>query len=336
MVSDGAQKGTPKPTDRPRSESIRASISTQANNITAAQFSAWNPQIVGGCDKLRGDQYVCLGPPGGVYNAPPPVYVPTASTAYYATATPAKPTSSGTIADCGKYYDVASGDDCATISLLAEISFADFRTFNTQINTQCTNLWLGYSYCVAKVTQPPMSTDGSCGPDHNQATCPGSGFGDCCSTAGACGSSSAFCDRANCYSGACTGPAPGVTTNGTCGPKYEGLVCGDSSFGKCCSIYGFCGSTNDYCGAGNCYSGACDPDNGGPSVDGSCGPNFAGNKTCTGTQFGKCCSKSGYCGDTSDYCELIFLHRDVEDADDIYFQAQKQTATAVRAVQRRC
>lgn len=37
-------------------------------------------------------------------------------------------------------------------------------------------------------------------------------------------------------------------------------------------------------------------------MNGECGPNFAGNKTCTGTQFGSCCSTSGYCGSTNYYC----------------------------------
>jgi hypothetical protein len=71
---------------------------------------------------------------------------------------------------------------------------------------------------------------------------------------------------------------------------------------SCCSIYGFCGSDSDYCGAGNCYSGNCDTDIGGKSTTGECGPLFAGNKTCTGTQFGVCCSTSGYCGNSTDYC----------------------------------
>jgi len=51
------------------------------------------------------------------------------------------------------------------------------------------------------------------------------------------------------------------------------------------------------------YSGKCDPDIGGPSINGECGPLFQGNKTCTGTQFGACCSQSGYCGDSDDYCK---------------------------------
>lgn len=66
-------------------------------------------------------------------------------------------------------------------------------------------------------------------------------------------------------------------------------------------VYGYCGSGTNFCGAGNCYAGNCATDNGGPSTNGECGPLFAGNKTCTGTQFGSCCSISGYCGSTNDY-----------------------------------
>lgn len=56
---------------------------------------------------------------------------------------------------------------------------------------------------------------------------------------------------------------------------------------------------------------------GGLSTNGECGPLFAGNKTCTGTQFGTCCSNSGYCGPCaavtnhlrlSTYADLV-IHR---------------------------
>ncbi|KAJ5058657.1 hypothetical protein J3E72DRAFT_340908, partial [Bipolaris maydis] len=36
-------------------------------------------------------------------------------------------------------------------------------------------------------------------------------------------------------------------------------------------------------------------------ANGRCGPAFGG-KTCTGSRAGKCCSKSSYCGSTSDHC----------------------------------
>ncbi|KAI4208887.1 MAG: hypothetical protein LQ351_008121 [Letrouitia transgressa] len=43
------------------------------------------------------------------------------------------------------------GETCTGLtSATSGISFTDMRTFNTQINADCTNLWLGYSYCVAQ------------------------------------------------------------------------------------------------------------------------------------------------------------------------------------------
>lgn len=151
---------------------------------------------------------------------------------------------------------------------------------------------------MAPVTAGPPSTDGTCGPNNGFAACNGTSWGDCCSTSGYCGSSDDYCSASNCVSGACQSGAV-VSQNGLCN---ETITCKGSQFGSCCSTSGYCGSSQDYCGAGNCFSGDCDPDIGGKSTDGSCGPLFAGNKTCTGTQFGACCSTSGYCGDSEDYC----------------------------------
>jgi hypothetical protein len=127
-------------------------------------------------------------------------------------------------------------------------------------------------------------------------------FNSCCSMSGFCGSTPAYCGAGECYSGACNGTSSGVTTDGTCGPNTGGLLCQNPLFGPCCSTSGYCGNGTDYCGAGNCYSGSCDTDIGGLSTTGECGPLFAGNKTCTGTQFGTCCSTDGYCGNGTDYC----------------------------------
>lgn len=123
-------------------------------------------------------------------------------------------------------------------------------------------------------------------------TCVGTDFGSCCSAYGDCGSTEEYC-------GSDGGTA---TTNGTCGASVGGLTCTNPDFGPCCSVYGFCGNGTDFCGTGNCYSGSCDTDTGGLSTNGECGPLFAGDKICTGTQFGNCCSISGFCGNSSDYC----------------------------------
>jgi hypothetical protein len=202
------------------------------------------------------------------------------------------------IKDCGRYHVVASGDSCASVALRYSTSFLELQQYNTMINDGCTNLWLGYSVCVARVTKGPRSSDGSCGPANQFSTCESTSFGACCSNSGRCGDGKDYCSPDSCFSGACE-TSTRVSQDGACNAT---ITCPGSRFGDCCSTSGYCGDSEDYCGAGNCYSGACDPDTGGKSVDGSCGPKFAGNKTCTGTQFGSCCSVNGYCGDSDAYC----------------------------------
>lgn len=280
---------------------VCSEIATELDTTNAA-FLAWNPKIQGSCDNLVAGQRICTSPPGGKFVPTGIVVAPTSVGEYYTTATPAEPTQSGSIANCGLYYNVVSGDTCNQIALVYGITFADLQAWNPYLNDGCTNLWLGYAICVAEMTEPAITTNGYCGPSYNYTTCTGSNFGSCCSIYGACGSTDAYCGAGNCYSGACNATATGVSTNGECGPSYNYTSCTGSAFGDCCSIYGFCGSSSDYCGAGNCYSGNCDTDIGGKSTTGECGPLFAGNKTCTGTQFGNCCSTSGYCGNSTDYC----------------------------------
>ncbi|KAI5918691.1 hypothetical protein F4810DRAFT_704010 [Camillea tinctor] len=258
-------------------ETLRASISNSTNNVTLVQ------------------------PPGGQHEVGSPIYAPTSASAYYTTAHPARPASDGTMENCGLYYDVTAGDTCQNIVLQSGITHDEFLKLNTQIYSNCTNLWLDCSYCIAPVTGSEVSTDGKCGPDHSHTTCVGSSFGNCCSYYGNCGTGDSYCAVGTCYSGDCAGSGEGISQDGSCGPDHNYWLCG-GIWGSCCSIYGYCGSSKDYCGAGNCYSGSCDPDIGGPSLDGSCGPNYAGNKTCTGTQFGACCSNYGFCGDGPDYC----------------------------------
>ncbi|KAH8665152.1 hypothetical protein BGZ60DRAFT_470790 [Tricladium varicosporioides] len=276
--------------DYPTCAELAAKYSNKSYTVTEGQFLSWNPNIQGSCDRIALGQRVCQQAPGGTFPSPiASLFVPTGTTAYYTTATTAAPTQKGTISDCGRYYLVTAGDTCNGVALQAGINFTQLQNFNTYINSECTNLWLNTDVCIARVTPPKISTDGTCGPG---VTCVGSTFGKCCSDYGFCGSTVDFC-----------GPIGGnPTTNGTCGPNVGGKTCTNPSFGKCCSIYGNCGNGKDYCGPGNCYSGNCDLDIGGPSINGECGPTFAGNKTCTGTQFGMCCSVSGYCGNTTAYC----------------------------------
>lgn len=94
----------------------------------------------------------------------------------------------------------------------------------------------------------PVSKDGQCG-INAKTTCKESGFGDCCSASGWCGSDDGHC-ASGCEStyGTCT--IGGKTTDGTCGVGHNGFTCGTWESGACCSAGGFCGSTDAYCGKG--------------------------------------------------------------------------------------
>ncbi|KAK3384880.1 hypothetical protein B0H63DRAFT_542954 [Podospora didyma] len=152
-----------------------------------------------------------------------------------------------------------------------------------------------------------VSTDGRCG---NNVTCLGSTFGNCCSSAGYCGGTEAYCSPHTCQRawGGCDNPYTSdghlKSVDGRCGgANANATTCIGSGLGKCCSAAGYCGDSAAHCGAG-CQGGAlssgCLPV---VSADGGCGYD-AGQiaVTCQGSRFGNCCSGSSYCGSTIGYC----------------------------------
>jgi LysM repeat protein len=54
----------------------------------------------------------------------------------------------GVTEDCAKYYKVQPGDFCSKVVEKMGISFARLRALNRAIDSNCSNLWLGYDYCV--------------------------------------------------------------------------------------------------------------------------------------------------------------------------------------------
>ncbi|EFZ03085.1 LysM domain protein [Metarhizium robertsii] len=71
------------------------------------------------------------------------------------------PTQPGLAPNCDKFYRVSEGDQCDSIEAKFGLSSAQFYAWNPSVNTQCTNLWLGYYYCVGvpgAVTTPPTPT----------------------------------------------------------------------------------------------------------------------------------------------------------------------------------
>ncbi|KAJ5853015.1 hypothetical protein N7534_005558 [Penicillium rubens] len=258
-----------------------------------------------------------------------PLQLPQALPSYYTTATPAYPTQSGTTESCGKYYQVVSGDVCATVNLGFGLNITQLQSLNTYLDDNCSNLWLDYDVCVAPVSAPTVSSDGSCAVVHLQDNAwmtvarpeiallalmvsvgpiiaiwlapaldlvTAAVFSDIA----AMELNSAAQETATLENVTLTTGGPSIS--GECGAMFVGnKTCTGTQFGDCCSVNGYCGSTNDYCSPPNCYSGAC-LTSGYTSTNGECGPNFANNMTCVGSLFGDCCSVAGYCGNSSGYC----------------------------------
>jgi hypothetical protein len=93
-------------------------------------------------------------------HAAAPSYTPTPSwttkSAPAATTAPAAPNSSSGTAplypyanpSCQKYYTVMNGDFCVKVTETVGISFPDLRSLNRGLDEKCSDLWLGYQYCI--------------------------------------------------------------------------------------------------------------------------------------------------------------------------------------------
>ena len=55
----------------------------------------------------------------------------------------------GASASCKGWYTVQSGDYCSLVEQKFGITMAQLMSWNTALSSDCSNLWLGYSYCVS-------------------------------------------------------------------------------------------------------------------------------------------------------------------------------------------
>ncbi|CAI7645618.1 unnamed protein product [Penicillium pancosmium] len=107
--------------------------------ISEAQFKSWNSQVDAKCSNLWLDYYVYVHVPGATTtSAPQPTAEPSGPT----------PQMPGIVSKCKKYHLIEDGDGCYSINTAAKITLAQFRTWNTQVDASCSNLWLGYYVCV--------------------------------------------------------------------------------------------------------------------------------------------------------------------------------------------
>lgn len=133
-------------------ETCNGIVEANQNRFTVQQMISWNPDVNRDCsnlDQLEGSQ-ICLSLPGGSNES---IASPTVNPTYITSpATVPSNVVSGTNVRCARYYEVVAGDTCSSITIMLGISLADFYFLNPEVNNpNCTNLYLGYSYCVQPV-----------------------------------------------------------------------------------------------------------------------------------------------------------------------------------------
>ncbi|CAF9915092.1 MAG: hypothetical protein ALECFALPRED_009976 [Alectoria fallacina] len=154
--------------------SMASSLSTSSINVTIALFLQWNPNIIGPCENLTVDQYICTGPPGGNYTLPAPISDTNSSAGGQQrggqgsgsnpngpdgpdgptpNSTVSAPTQVGIAKNCNAFAYADTNDTCYDMSQSFDITLAQFTTWNPVLGypdgQNCTTqFWTGYDYCV--------------------------------------------------------------------------------------------------------------------------------------------------------------------------------------------
>ncbi|KAL4861950.1 hypothetical protein BDV12DRAFT_190754 [Aspergillus spectabilis] len=133
-----------------------------SHSITVDQLKSWNREINNDCTNLWLDYYICVHVPGAT----------TTSQGSEPTPDPSQPTPQmpGVAESCVEFYKISSVDQCDTIASRHSITVNQLKSWNNEVNADCSNLWLDYYICVhvpgATTTQPsnPGPTEEPSGP----------------------------------------------------------------------------------------------------------------------------------------------------------------------------
>ncbi|KAK0105346.1 hypothetical protein ONS96_004740 [Cadophora gregata f. sp. sojae] len=140
---------------------------------------------------------------------------------------------------------------CKKLATEDDITVERFLFLNPEIDPDCGNIQPRTEYCTEGFIEPLRAWDGLCGPKHNNATCVGMDYGQCCnSETWKCGDSEEDCARGTCYEGTCAGDRV-YSTDGTCGPKFGSRLCA-GKWGDYCNLNGNCGTGASFCGEDVC------------------------------------------------------------------------------------
>lgn len=122
-----------------------AAVATAAG-ISLTTFYSWNPAVGNSCAYLAVGDYVCIDIIG---------YTPSSTTLSTTTTTSSgngvttpTPYETGIVSDCDTFHLVSSGDTCTSIASSYGITVADIESWNLDVGSTCTNIWLGYYICV--------------------------------------------------------------------------------------------------------------------------------------------------------------------------------------------
>ncbi|KAI1334783.1 hypothetical protein F5Y15DRAFT_420562 [Xylariaceae sp. FL0016] len=99
--------------------------------FTTPEFFEWNPQVNANCSNLLPGEIVCVGV--GETGPIPPCPVPV------------KP---GLVSNCDACYKIVSGDYCDLVASKNGIPASDLYLWNPDLTSSCSNLEIGYNYCV--------------------------------------------------------------------------------------------------------------------------------------------------------------------------------------------
>ncbi|KAF7535268.1 hypothetical protein G7054_g5512 [Neopestalotiopsis clavispora] len=114
-------------------------------DVALQYFLSWNNNINSVCSNLASlvGTYVCISPLGTTS-------IPTSFGLRPATTAVAVPTNAVTTSntDCGYWYTIQDEDTCVDVANTYGISLDDFYFLNPQLNGTCGSLWVGNAYCV--------------------------------------------------------------------------------------------------------------------------------------------------------------------------------------------
>ncbi|KAH8168701.1 hypothetical protein LIA77_11965 [Sarocladium implicatum] len=129
--------------------------------FSLSDFIAWNPAVGSGCSGLWLGYWYCVAIEGTPTKPPTP---PSTTTAGNGISTPT-PTQAGMVANCNKFHLIKDTTTCQGIADYNKVSLADVLKWNTGLNSDCSNLWLGTYACAGVIggSTPPPSTTTSAG-----------------------------------------------------------------------------------------------------------------------------------------------------------------------------